>query len=251
MDERTQGALLLAVGGVALRLGLTDAALSYVRPGLRPPLAVAGVLLCLLGLAAVVRAFAAERAAAAGEDLGGPDQDGHGHDHGSGPGVGWLLVLPLVALLLVAPPPLGSFAAARQSDVIPIDTTSLYGPLPAEEAGAVPLTLSNFVARALYDEERSLDGARVRLIGFVSDTDAGDGYQLSRFVVGCCAADGRAVDVVLADGEAPPALDSWLEVEGTWVPQAEVQPGEATVEPPVLEVVSRREVAAPAQPYEY
>jgi len=62
--------------------------------------------------------------------------------------------------------------------------------------------------------------------------------------------DGRAVDVVLADGAAPP-LDSWLEVEGTWVPRAGVEPGEATVEPPVLEVASRRAVEPPAQPYEY
>lgn len=270
MDERTQGALLLSVGGVALRLGLTDAALSYVRPGLQPLLTVAGTLLCLLGAVSVWRAFAAERAAlhtAAGDDLevergseahsavavvAVDDHGGHGHDHGgTGPAVGWLLVLPLLALLLVAPPPLGAFAAARQSNVIPVDTTSVYGPLPPEEGGAVPLTFSNFVYRALYDEERSLRDARVRLTGFVSDVDAEGGYQLSRFVVGCCAADGRAIDVLLADSEAPPPLDTWLEVEGTWVPRAGIEPGESTVEPPVLEVASRRPISAPAQPYEY
>lgn len=271
MDERTQGALLLSVGGVALRLGLTDAALSYVRPGLQPLLTVAGALLCLLGAVAVWRAFAAERAAthaaAAGDGLEGErgseapaavavvavdDHGGHRHDHGgTGPAVGWLLVLPLLALLLVAPPPLGAFAAARQSNVIPVDTTSVYGPLPAEEDGAVPLTFSSFVYRALYDEQRSLLDARVRLTGFVSDVDAEGGYQLSRFIVGCCAADGRAIDVVLADSEAPPPLDTWLEVEGTWLPRAGIEPGAATVEPPVLEVASRRPISAPAQPYEY
>ena len=38
-DRRTQGAMLLLVGAVALWLGLSQAALAYVRPGLRPPLA--------------------------------------------------------------------------------------------------------------------------------------------------------------------------------------------------------------------
>ena len=42
VDERTQGALLLAVGGIAIRLGVTDAALAYVKPGVQPAAQVAG-----------------------------------------------------------------------------------------------------------------------------------------------------------------------------------------------------------------
>ncbi|HEX6245842.1 MAG TPA: hypothetical protein VFZ61_33185, partial [Polyangiales bacterium] len=39
---------------------------------------------------------------------------GHGHDHGHHePRVGWLLILPVLGLLLVAPPALGSYAAGQ------------------------------------------------------------------------------------------------------------------------------------------
>ncbi|HEV2870085.1 MAG TPA: TIGR03943 family protein, partial [Actinomycetota bacterium] len=96
-DRRTQAAMLLLVGGVALWLGLTDAALAYVRGALRPPLVASGVV--LLGLALVA--------------LRGRDPGGYGHDHGA-PRSGWLLALPVLVLLLVAPPALGSFAASRQ-----------------------------------------------------------------------------------------------------------------------------------------
>jgi hypothetical protein len=47
-DRRTQGAMLLLVGAMALWLGLTDAALAYVRGALRPPLVVSGVVLLVL-----------------------------------------------------------------------------------------------------------------------------------------------------------------------------------------------------------
>jgi hypothetical protein len=51
-DRRTQGAMLLLVGAMALWLGLTDAALAYVRGALRPPLVVSGVVLLVLAGAA-------------------------------------------------------------------------------------------------------------------------------------------------------------------------------------------------------
>lgn len=248
MDERTQGALLLAVGGIALRLGLTDAALSYVKPSLQPLLVMAGLALGVLGAVAVRRAFRAEREGHPGEPAE-PDP-AHHHPHG-GPAIAWLLVLPLLSLLLVAPPPLGAFAAARQSDLIPVDTRSSYGPLPEAVDGAVPLPMVEFVYRALYDEGATLEGEPVRLTGFVSNTEVDQGYQLSRFIVSCCAADARAVDVVLADDQPPPELDTWLEVEGTWRPRATVEPGEATTDPPVLEVRARRVIDPPAEPYEY
>jgi uncharacterized repeat protein (TIGR03943 family) len=270
MDDRTQGAMLLAVGGVALRLGLTTGALTYVRPGLRPPLAVAGATLCLLGAVAVFRTIRSEHQRAADEPepaaggAPGPAPAGtaaapprghrqapHGHHHtGAGPAVGWLLLLPLLALLLVAPPPLGAFAAARQSGAVPVDTTAVHPALPDPREGAVELPVSEFVARALYDERGSLEGVRVRLTGFVSDLDVAGGYQVSRFVVGCCAADGRAVDVVAADPAPAPGLDSWVELEGVLRPGPAVVPGAAAA-PPVLQVSARRLVDPPEQPYEY
>jgi len=249
VDERTQGALLLAVGGIAVRLGVTDAALAYVKPGMQPLLAVAGVFLVIIGGLTVIRAF---RGQPDPVDLHGHTSDEVlGHHAGHGPGVAWLLTLPLLALLLIAPPPLGAFAADRQSDRPPPARETAFGPLPAAENGAVPLKVTEFVYRALYDESRSLEGQRVRLSGFVTNSqEDGVAFQLTRFVLACCAADGQAVNVAVRTDQPAPAPDTWLEIEGTWAPREDHEPGELSLEPPLLELESMRPIEAPAQPYE-
>ena len=89
-------------------------------------------------------------------DLHGHADDGHGHQPGHGPAVAWLLTLPLLALLLIAPPPLGAFAAGRQSrPAARLDRRAFRSAARAATAdGAIPLKLSEYVYRALYDEER-------------------------------------------------------------------------------------------------
>jgi uncharacterized repeat protein (TIGR03943 family) len=274
MDDRTQGALLLAVGGVALRLGLTDAALAYVKAGLQPLLTVSGAMLVLLGIHALVRAFRAHPEAAGTQ--GGHDSqqsrvgidagvtgvtvdacavdgavDAHGHAHAGGPPVAWLLVLPLLALLLIAPPPLGAFAAARQSARPMVTTQTQYPPLPERVDGAVPLNMSEYVFRALYDADRSLEGERIRLTGFVTPIDGGQGgYLLTRFTLNCCAADATAITVEVRGDQVRPA-DTWLEVEGTWEPRPGLEPGDYSVDPPLFVAASARLIEAPSQPYEY
>jgi uncharacterized repeat protein (TIGR03943 family) len=249
MDERTQGALLLAMGGMALRLGLTDAALAYVKEGLQPLLVGSGVVLIVLGLSTVLRAFRAADVEGATEPAG--DLHGHHHDadHAHSPAVAWLLVGPLLALLLIAPPPLGSFAAARQSTQ-PTEPASIsLGPLPTMEGGAVPLSLTEFTVRALYDETTSLEGVPVRLIGFVTP-DEDDDYLLTRFSMTCCAADAQARTVGITGDQVRPA-DTWLEVEGQWEPRPGAEPGHPGGQAPLLVVDSVRVISEPAQPYEY
>jgi hypothetical protein len=115
--------MLLLVGAMALWLGLTDAALAYVRGALRPPLVVSGVVLLVLAGAALRRR--------------GPDRGGHGHDDGA-PRSGWLLALPVLVLLLVAPPALGSFAASRQANTAASaadDPGGAFPPWPSRWAG--------------------------------------------------------------------------------------------------------------------
>jgi uncharacterized repeat protein (TIGR03943 family) len=270
MDDRTQGALLLAVGGICVRLGLTDVALAYVKTSLQPPLAIAGAVLLLLGAGSIMRAFREDDDHAATADLGSTDHAAlHGleasfepedsivdtaaaaaHDHAHGPGVAWLLVLPLLALLLIAPPPLGAFAAGRQSARPPVTTQTTYPPLPAMEAGAVPLPMTEYVFRALYDPDRSLEGSRLRLTGFVTPVEGEEGYHLTRFTLNCCAADATAITVLIL-GDAPRPADEWLEVEGTWEPRAAGADQSADLLAPVLRADTVRSIPAPAQPYEY
>ena len=249
MDERTQGALLLAVGGIAIRLGVTDAALAYVKPAAQPLLLISGVLLVIIGIATVVRAF---RGRPDNLDMHGHADDGHGHHPGHGPAVAWLLVLPLLALLLIAPPPLGAFAANRQSSRPLPQERSNFGELPEADAqGVIPMKVSEYVFRALYDESQELKGKTVRLSGFVTKSDdPAAAFRLTRFMLACCAADGQAVHVRVQSDQPAPAEDTWLELTGTWVETPGHEAGDLTLESPNIKATSFKEIEQPAQPYE-
>ena len=248
MDERTQGALLVAVGAVAIRLGLTSAALNYVRPGIRPLLLVAGGFLVVLGGATVVRAF---RGKPDQLDMHGHADHGHGHQPGHGPAVAWLLTLPLLALLLIAPPPLGAFAAGRQSDRPLANTGEAFGPLPQAVDGVVALRNSEYVFRALYDTDRSLEGPTIRLTGFVTPSEEdGIAFQLTRFTIACCAADGQAINVAVRSDQPAPPVDTWIELDGEWVERPGHTVGEMSPEPPIIEATTFREIPQPKEPYE-
>lgn len=268
MDDRTSGAMLLAVGGIALRLGLTDTALAYVKPGLQPPLIVAGLILIGFGTVQLAQAFRRVSPVEPEADLaiwdehhsdadahheGGDDHSGHGHSHAGGPRVAWLLTLPLLALLLIAPPPLGAFAASRQADAISKPLDAQFGPLPEPVDGAVEVTLSEYSYRALYDTQQSLEGKTVRLTGFITAAEQGDeaSFRLTRFIVSCCAADGQAINVAVKSDESPPPVETWVELEGRWAPRPDHEVGKLTLKPPILKMSSMRQVAQPAQPYEY
>jgi len=236
MNEDAQAGIILALGALALRLGLTDAHLAYIRPHMGPPLAVAGAVLVVLGGVVLLRS-------GRGRPAEGHD---HGPDHGAASRVGWLLVAPILAIAVVAPSPLGAFAANRAPTTLPTPTRD-FGPLPAASGGGVDLSLTEFVGRARYGQGRSLQGTPVRLVGFVAGDTRGGGFLLTRFVISCCAADARPVRVAIRGGEPPgPAPDTWLEVTGTWHP--ETRSAEDS-RPPILDLTSLRTVPAPANPY--
>lgn len=252
-----QGVLVTVTGVVAIRLALTGVYLSYLKEGMRTPLLVAGIVLSVLGGVTIVRAL--RQVDSDGQpvvDHGPVDaDDGHeGHDHGrAGPPVAWLLVLPLLAILLVAPAPLGAYAASRDSSrTIPVVSGEpAFEPLPAAVDGAVPMSLIEFVTRAYYDADDSLEGVPVRLSGFVvADPEVPDGYQLTRFTLSCCAADGFPIQVAVRGIQGPiPPNDTWVEVTGSWVappPGTEVGVGRGAA----LLFGSAREIDQPENPYE-
>ena len=246
MTGDAQGVLVAVTGVVAMRLAVTGSYLSYLKEGMRWPLLAAGLVLTVLGLVTIGRTLRR-----------GPDHEHadaraeHGHGPG-GPRVAWLLVLPLLAILLVAPAPLGAYAASRDSSrTVAVADTAAFDPLPPPSDGAaVPLTLTEFITRSYYDTGGSLAGVPVRLTGFVmSDPEVPDGYQLTRFTLSCCAADAFPMKVVVrgVEGASPPD-DTWLEVTGTWVEPPEGAEGvERGAE---IELASAVPIPQPENPYE-
>jgi uncharacterized repeat protein (TIGR03943 family) len=248
-DRRSQAAIAFIVGTMALYLGRSDAALAYVKPGLQPLLVASGVLLVGLALIAVA---------------------GHGHDqHGDQPHgsrVAWLLALPPLALVLVAPPALGAFAASRQ----PIRPPPVLHPRPTGPSGAaaatrgdafpplippgdgtaVPMALGEYLARD-YEEPYTLAGVRVRLVGFVTPQHGGrDGYLLTRFAISCCAADATALRVAIRGDPLGRAPDTWLAVEGRWQQHTSDHADQPVSDTAVLLAESVRVTRQPAEPYE-
>ena len=217
VSDDAQGGLLTALGAMGVRLVLSRQYLRFVRPGMKFPLLAAALLLIVLGVTTLLRAWRNPHA-----EHDHDDHAGHGHAHGKGPSVGWLLALPLAVLLLIEPTSLGAYAASRQA----VKTTRLsqsqgvvFDALPPAQDGRVELTLTDFSERSLYDSKESLKGQKVRLVGFVNhDKTAPGGFFLTRFKIACCAADASPIQVVLRGDAGDWPDDTWLTVDGEWKP---------------------------------
>lgn len=233
MRRETANVLLVLLGGALLKIAWTGDYLRFVKPSLLPFLVATGVVILALAGVAIVRDV--RRAAAASAE-----------EHGRSP---WLLLLPVLAVFLVAPPALGADAVTRAAQTVAAQDRSdaELGPLPPGDVVALPL--GEFVTRAVWDASGSVDERRVRLTGFLVQGEQGEQPRLARLRIACCAADAVPVTVRLdgADVAGVPS-DTWFEVVG------EVVPGSATPTSgfvPALAVTSIRPVAPPAQQYEY
>jgi uncharacterized repeat protein (TIGR03943 family) len=256
--------VLFLVGAAVLRAGFTDLYLRYVKEGLRPLLLAAGVILIVVAIATVWyerrqshttrekaqkaqagRTEAEAESEAETESEPGPaHQDGGGHTHRE-PRISWLLVLPLLALILVAPPAAGSYSAGRSG-------TALKPPpgFPALPAGHTTLQLSvlDYASRVVYDHGRALDHRRIKMTGFISVDGSGKSY-LTRMVLNCCAADAQPVKVGLSGRTLPVvAPDTWLEVTGTYTDKKVKDPASDGVIP-FIDVSRAKRVPAPKDPY--
>jgi uncharacterized repeat protein (TIGR03943 family) len=238
LTEEARATTVLLVGALMVRLWAGGAYARYVRVGMGWWLLVAGVLLVALGLTGVVRALWPRRQAVAAQ---GP-ADGHAHGHGHGDRVGWLLLAPVLALLLVTPPALGSFGVDRSAAVNITSTGRTFDPLPAG-GSVVPMSLLEFDERVADHDGASFGSTPVRLTGFVARTADGGGFRIARYQIACCAADAvSAVVRVTGTIGNPPARDRWVTVTGTFQHSAD-----AVAE---LHATSLTEVPAPADPYE-
>lgn len=234
------GTISVLVGTVLLRLTLTGTYTRYVRPGMGPWLAVAGVLVVVLGVVTLLRAFRPAAPAAGGVHEA---HGGEGAHDGHWGGMGWLLLAPIAALLLVAPPTLGSYGVGRGAAVDVRAGAHGFDPVDTSR-GPVPMSLLEFSQRAFDRGGESLAGATVELTGFVVGKDQqGESFRLARYQIACCAADAAPVVVrVTGIHGAAPARDQWVTVTGSF----------ATVgnDLPALAATSVVEIPTPDDPYE-
>jgi putative membrane protein len=264
VNRQAQAVVLFLVGVAVLRAGFTDLHLRYVKAELRPLLLLAGAVLVVTAAATLWYERRARRTAhgdtgtaeagtteEGGSDGssggGGSDHDGHGPGHvHREPRVSWLLVLPLVALILVAPPALGSYSAMRAGTALQQQPWG-YQKLP--DGDPVRLGLADYAGRAAYDHGRSLGGRRVEVTGFLALDSDGTPY-LVRMTLNCCAADAQPLKVGLS-GELPPVLrpDTWVRVTGTYTARRAKDPVNDGVIP-FLKVSGVRPVQAPRDPYD-
>ncbi|MDR6976493.1 putative membrane protein [Streptomyces sp. 3330] len=285
MNRQSQAAVLFLLGAALLHAGTTDLYLRYVKAGLRPLLLASGAILVVTALATAwyehrrtrTRSQARTRTGIVATETGtetetetgteaattlrpegcGADADApthpeeahpdHAHpDHAHPePRVSWLLVLPLLALILVAPPALGSYSATRTGTAL--QEPLAYPALPA--ADPLPLSVVDYAGRAVYDHGRTLAGRQVRLTGFVALDHDGTPY-LVRMALNCCAADAQPVKVGLT-GDIPPVLqpDTWLTVTGAYTPRTVHDPvNDGPI--PFLRVTTAEPAPTPRDPYD-
>lgn len=283
MNRQAQSAVLFVLGAALLHAGLTDLYLRYVKAGLRPLVLAAGAVLIVTAVATAwyewragvkerkpregepgegeLRELEPESAdqGAAGQEAAGQGSAGqeaaeltpaalepveHEHAHRE-PRVSWLLVLPLFALILVAPPALGSYSAMRTGTAL----QQAYGYQKLPATGPLRLGLADYAGRAVYQHGRGLAGRQITITGFVALDRSGAPY-LVRMALNCCAADAQPVKVGLT-GQVPPVLrpDGWLQVTGTYT-------GKRTKDTvnggpiPFLQVTAAKPVPTPSDPYD-
>ena len=178
-----------------------------------------------------------------------PHDDGHGHSHGAARSA-WMLLMPVLAIFLIAPPALGADSVnraggrtvaseQRQDQVI----KTKFPALPA--GSVVPMRMADVATRAAWDSTNSLDGRTLELTGFVVHDAAG--VYVARLVITCCAADAMPVKARLVGTEGL-TDDQWITVTGKVRPNSAVQADNYV---PEFDVESVKKVAVPGDPYEY
>lgn len=193
MNRIGQGLTLVLLGAAALTSTIpTDLYLNWVKPAFGPFLIGAGVVMVVLGALVVAAELRGERdgdevedaaprtathtaaatapdtddATAVAERYGHGDGDGHGHDHARAPGIAWMLLLPVLAVFVVAPPALGAYTVETSAEsAAPPRESARSGRFDdgLEEAGpgeVVAMDIQAFIMRAWIDEERTWPAAR-------------------------------------------------------------------------------------------
>ncbi|MFM7211930.1 MAG: TIGR03943 family putative permease subunit [Actinomycetota bacterium] len=243
MRRDVQAVILILVGGAVLRISIGNTFLNYVKDVMKPWLIATGAILVLLGVLALIDVLRKGRAIDDETPHDEPHEHDEGHGHAHGPRAAWLLLLPVLAIFLIAPPALGAYAAARDTTNAVQPRQASAPPLPAGDP--VTITVSDYVGRAVWDDGRTLEGRNVQMTGFVTPNPEG-GWWLTRLALACCAADALASKIQVLDTDDLPA-NTWVTVTGTWVAGGGTKSATAI---PLIRVSDLVEVAQPTNPYE-
>ena len=211
--------------------------------------------------------------------------DAHGHDHSTSKAP-WLILLPVLVLLLVAPPALGADAVARNAtsqglagmDVVAqepagskdgagaerrlqVQRRQRFGdrtpPAPTGRCTSRRWTraptrrcgMKDFILRALYDADNSVKDTPVTVTGFIAPAGDGytSGYTIARIVISCCAADANPMQLHV-DGDPPFPTNTWVDAVVTVVPNTATMDNGYV---PVVTLTSATSVPQPDDPYEH
>ncbi len=152
-------------------------------------------------------------------------------------GANGLLVAPILLTLMVPAPSLGALAVENKR------TKNVAAPLETAIEGDVRLYEIAWAAESKeYADYNELgEGTPVDFVAFVSKQLDGNGeLEVSRFMVGCCAADANAFSAKVTGAPNLP-VDTWVHVKGTLIgtPGTDLKVSASAV----------TEVAQPSNPY--
>lgn len=242
MRRETQNILLILLGGALIKIALDGSYLRYVKPVQQPWLLLAGAVMVGLAAAAIARDIVtARRVASAPVD----DHSGHSHRVRST----WMLVLPVLAIFLIAPPALGADTVNRSGERTIAQaqtvTKTVFPPLPAGDP--LPMAMKDVITRAGWDATNALTGRTIRITGSIARQ--GNAVYLARLIINCCAADAFPVKVKLTGGRiAALRNDQWIDATGTVEPNTATAANRYT---PAFMISTLTPIPTPSDPYEY
>jgi len=238
--------IMILIGGALLRITSQDIYLRYVKESLKPWLIASGAILIVLGLLQLADVWRTARR----EQAGHAELAGHAESHPA-PRIAWLLVVPILAIFLIAPPALGAFTAERQSSVTTAPAATAQAP-PLPPGDPVALALNDYASRAIWDDGKTLVGRNVSMTGFATSAPNG-GWYLTRLTLTCCAADATVTKILVVGEDSSssptpvPATNSWVTVIGQWVPGGGTQSETAIAH---VQAHTVTPVPTPTNPYE-
>jgi putative membrane protein len=247
MSREAENTLLLLVGIATAMITIGGAFTRYVKPSMLPWLGLTAVV--VIGLALVAMAVDIRRGVAHGDhgDHGDHENPGPHGDHTHRGSVAWLLLLPIVVLIFIAPPALRPQAFPPSVTAVSTDVLRREFP-PIPDGRAPEVAVPEVMVRAAQDTAGTLDNRLITVVGFT--LREADGVDLGRVAIVCCAADARLARIHLRGPAAAEAAalpdETWVRVEGTVITGS--ADGDST-SIPTLEVAKVTPIDEPANTY--